>query len=356
MLKCAYCGGPVHFDYKGKKPKGGTYIICYNARRGVRDSKGNLLCTPHRIRYDECEAAVLDQCHRIRPEHVLPNADEQSSLCANLNDQLQGIEGELVAIESQLENLTDQVASTKQKEIRERYEAKMVKLSERKKELETKQQETEQQLRNTETNRQSFATWQNSISDLKKAIVKDDPELRARLNLHLRELIAKIEVFSIGHRKIYDEDCYHKAVMKLRNSDEGRALLAGPIEKDGSRYSTPHRFHRHPSIQEASDGDTLAEELRSEAPGKVLRDKNFNAFLNWLMVRRMSKDGRFLRIHFTTGARIDIVPGDSIATSRVHLPKSEPDTVGDSFQVVLPDIERLSKQFNSKRRNSPIVV
>jgi Recombinase/Recombinase zinc beta ribbon domain len=35
FAKCGYCGGPMRFVDKGKPPKGGSYLVCDNAARGI---------------------------------------------------------------------------------------------------------------------------------------------------------------------------------------------------------------------------------------------------------------------------------------------------------------------------------
>src|SRR5205823_3438736 len=75
IVTCAYCGGPMHFDDKGKGPKGAQYLYCGNGKRGVgpcTDRKGR------RTRYDECEETILTNCERLRPEQVLPKPKGQA--------------------------------------------------------------------------------------------------------------------------------------------------------------------------------------------------------------------------------------------------------------------------------------
>ena len=46
IAKCAYCGSPMKFENKGPRPKGGTFLVCDGARRGLG-------CEIARWRYDD---------------------------------------------------------------------------------------------------------------------------------------------------------------------------------------------------------------------------------------------------------------------------------------------------------------
>ena len=81
-----------------------------------------------RVRYDECEALALDNCHLLRPEQVLPNPDEQTELCEALRQRVVGKEAELQDLAEQVENLMDQIARTKNPEMRDRYETRVARL------------------------------------------------------------------------------------------------------------------------------------------------------------------------------------------------------------------------------------
>ena len=44
LAKCAYCGASMQIVNKGKPPKGGTYLVCDRARRGLG-------CEYHSVKY-----------------------------------------------------------------------------------------------------------------------------------------------------------------------------------------------------------------------------------------------------------------------------------------------------------------
>lgn len=151
--------------------------------------------------------------------------------------------------------------------------------------MEAEQKAVFKELAKAEHSRQSFTAWQANLDSLRKAIKQDDPEHRMRLNGHLRELIEKIEVFPVGYKKQYEA------------GDSGTRSGKG-------RRASPQ-------------SDDLAETFEAgiwEADPKYARSKEFRSFIAYVMQRRMSKEGRFYRVHFKTGAVIDLVPEGSIAS------------------------------------------
>jgi hypothetical protein len=151
---------------------------------------------------------------------------------------------------------------------------------------------------------------------LREALAGGDVEVRLRLRSHLRELIDRIEVFAVGHPTRYD-----------------------PF----APRPTGRKWH-----EDRRCGYDLADYIESIAEGsapKLLNDKRFHAFIEDVVRRRMSKEGRFLRVYFKTGSKVDIVPAGSIA-SGMALCRGR----GGGWQFVSPDIDRLWREFTISRR------
>jgi len=79
---CGKCGGPMSFVHKGKPPKGGQYLQCDRARRGLG-------CTKTLIRYDKIEPLLLTFCKGLNPEDILPDNEQRQSELSILQNQLQ---------------------------------------------------------------------------------------------------------------------------------------------------------------------------------------------------------------------------------------------------------------------------
>lgn len=286
LVKCAYCGGSMAFVDKGKPPKGASYLVCDNARLGIK-------CTRHSIRYDECERIVLENCRGLRVDEVLPNPNEQSRRCLSLRKRVQGHITKLRDIKKRIGNLINQISEESDTEVGKLLKNKIEELQEQTKEIKVQQETDERELRKAESSLQSFTKWQKDLASLQKAIKKDNNvELRMHLQTHLRELIEKIEVFPIGFKELYD-------IYKDDGYRAGRI-----VHKDGKKkvLKSPGYFDRTETIENE------LYDVVGEADPEFVRSKLFRDFAKDLIKRRMSKEGRFLRIYFKTGVWIDIVP------------------------------------------------
>ena len=101
IAKCASCGGPmVHVD-KGRRPKGGRYLVCDSLRRGMA------CATPAGSwRYDKVEAIVLRRITRL--DLAVLKGDDRAA--ADLAAEVTAVRAKLDAMErrrNQLLTLTD---------------------------------------------------------------------------------------------------------------------------------------------------------------------------------------------------------------------------------------------------------
>jgi DNA invertase Pin-like site-specific DNA recombinase len=98
LVKCPRCGGPMAFMDKGRPPKGGSYLVCDTARRGLG-------CERSYFRYDRLEPLILSYCKGLDPGEIIP--DGGKSELAALRNELQGVEGELGQVERKITKLLD---------------------------------------------------------------------------------------------------------------------------------------------------------------------------------------------------------------------------------------------------------
>ncbi len=71
-------------------------------------------------------------------------------------------------------------------------------------------------------------------------------------------------------------------------------------------------------------------------------DTEFLEFLDYVTKRRMSKEGRFLRVRFKTGAEVDLVPKGSLASGHELIQNSRRKA---GWRFVSPGIDRLWRAF-----------
>jgi DNA invertase Pin-like site-specific DNA recombinase len=333
LAVCAYCGGAMHFTDKGAPPKGGKYLYCEAGKRKAG-------CEPRSIRYDECEAAILENCEHLEPGRILPNQDEHAKRCESLRESVQNSQAEKQGIERELDNLADQIGKTDEPDMRDRYESKAKARLARLRELTQQIEDKGAELRIAESAQKSFVAWKQGLKEMKAVLARGGPEVRMRLHAHLRELIDRIEVFTHGHKQMFDADQEFIAKHIVLYFNEPMRRL-----KKRDRDAFERALDHQPVIREA-DGERMAEiyEVQlSRADRKWKPTKEFRGFQEWLTKKRMSKAGRFLRVHFKSGEAIDIIPGDSIASGERLVAQGK--SGKRTWAYVDPDFEDMLKLY-----------
>lgn len=92
LAKCAYCGGVMRFENKGSGPKGGTFLVCDKARRGLG-------CPNLRWRYDDFEASFLFFVKELDLESLLLRPTKQEQIGVTI----QVLQGRLAVLREQQE-------------------------------------------------------------------------------------------------------------------------------------------------------------------------------------------------------------------------------------------------------------
>ena len=313
LAKCPYCGGPMYFRNSKR-----DYLVCRNGQSKVK-------CKLHSIRYDETEKLILENCRGLKPEQILPNADEQALMCQTLRQRIQGKEAEIQDKQKQIDNFVENLGNTTKASMVERYERSITRLEDEVMQTKMSRERDEMELRHAENNKHSFAKWQSNFETLQKVLSKkNEPELRMRLRTHLQELIEKIEIYSDGFSELYEQN----KDVEPRDKRTGRRK---PGYADSTETIADYLW------------DTVYEDKRNK---KLAESKLFRDFVDDLVKRRMSKEGRFIRIYFKTGAWVDLVPEGSIAEGRL-LYYDEEDKK-QKWQMKEPDLKKLLSEYRKK--------
>lgn len=319
IVKCGYCGGPMY--PKSPHARDTARLVCNARGRGLG-------CVGGSVRYPEMVNVVLRGCVYLRPEQVLPSTDEHAAKAATLRLRRDGAVAELQNIKVQIENFDDQIGRTKAATRRDAYEARIVELEKRATTVEATTAEVDGELAKLEHGAKSTRQWQRGVADLMDAIGNEvAADMRAKLAAHLRTFIERIEVFPQGFATVGDRHKHHH--------EERGELVPG---KGGRRRRKPARRWWDANV------DTIAETLDAayaDMPKPKPTKKLWAAFGRYVLDRRMSKEGRFYRVHLKTGERVDLVPPGGLATGFSVLKKS--------VERGLPDIERLWLDFQSKK-------
>jgi DNA invertase Pin-like site-specific DNA recombinase len=349
LARCAYCGAPMTLvNTGGPRP---SWLACDNRKRGLSCPR------PNRVRYAEVEKLVLDNLPGLRPEDILPQPGDRARELQALRDRLEGRDGELRDIGQQTENFLDQMGRTKDRALRDRIEARIGRLQQRAAQLQTEADEDRQRLAAAERGRAAVEDWQRDLNALAAALAGGDPDTRLKARAHLREFIDRVEVFGSGHRTVYRAAdvaaAFDRVVGPAWAAAQERGVREGDYASDPVVHEALDRVHRDPGyIEAAVESDQSPEYVRWLAGRVGMPAAEAAAFTEYVLSRRLSWEGRFVRVHFRAGVSVDLVPAGSIATgwSMAEAVKHGWQGRGTDPDNVRPDLPQLYDDWKAGRR------
>ena len=196
IAKCAYCGGPMYYRDKTHY----YYLVCDNSVRSLN-------CKYASWRYPEFEKDFLRLISfEIDVKTLLPNHQQIESEVNVLQREKASISGQIEKIESDMENLSDTIATTKDKRIRQILEGKLTGKLDEKERLEKLAEETDSKI---DELRRINGNIQQGIENMRELITymaqakKDQKEdelihIRLRLREAIRNTIEEIRLYPIG--------------------------------------------------------------------------------------------------------------------------------------------------------------
>lgn len=191
---------------KGRPPKGGTFLLCDKARRGLG-------CVRAFVRYDAKESGagfentLLMFCTEIKAEEVMNDqGDRRKQDIAQKKGEIAIAQAEMAEAEPKIQRLLEDMLEQEDRRIRERMQARMVQFENRKELL---AQTIEQLTREIQTISGADQDTERRMMSLKalieyfarKDLRLDDPrrvQIRLRLREELQGLISSIDVFTEG--------------------------------------------------------------------------------------------------------------------------------------------------------------
>jgi hypothetical protein len=231
VVKCGLCGYPMHFIDKGKPPKGGKYLVCDASRRLHT-------CSAKAIRYEEFERLFFENFEELDISQIIPGKDETQAQINELEKKLITNRQQILEINAMIENLTDSIASTKDRRTREQYDKRLTKLFNDRDGLEFESKEFERvitELRQQKTEIESNAEQIKEVYRLLEN-AKDEKkriEMRLRLRQQIRKVIDWIKIYPLqeSYQDIQEtEDPDIVKIMKSKYIDKVRIKFNGSRE------------------------------------------------------------------------------------------------------------------------------
>ena len=190
LATCAYCKSPMVFENKGRGAKGGNYLVCSEARRGLG-------CKSVRWRYRDFETSFLTFVQEIDLDDI--TYGEKTKERGRLSAEIAALEGELTGVTELMEKTYAVLQSGGPIEF---VTAKLNELDARLRELKaainTKTSALhESQSRETRTN-QSKGEIKQLIERLQDATTENGFELRAKIAAQLKLLLDSLIVGTVG--------------------------------------------------------------------------------------------------------------------------------------------------------------
>ncbi len=234
LARCAYCRGPMHLLNKGHGPKGGTYLVCDTANRGLG-------CERTSWRYDDFETSFLafveelDLEPLVRSEH---DADERRKV----DQALQALSGQISQLQRQRERtytllMEEEVVSDYLKQELIRCERELAAATDRLTQLESERREFAANALRVYDSKEQI---KGLIQRLRHGSQEDVYRLRAQVAARLKALVTSVTVATAGQRPLIE-----KAIRELADSggeDVGSVRVQAALQTDATSMRAAHRY------------------------------------------------------------------------------------------------------------------
>lgn len=193
VATCGYCGAPMQFIDKGR---GDRYLICDNARRGLR-------CDKTRWRYLELEQIFLNTCIELDLKSILPhNHDDINGIIDQIKGNIDILTVELNGIATLRKNLLSMLRTSDDEIFRGEIEKDLKKTISEDRELQAKLDAEKAELEKlTDMDKKADEQRRNVaelIEILKEGQSEEIVNIRQKLRTEIRKLVRKIAVFPNG--------------------------------------------------------------------------------------------------------------------------------------------------------------
>ncbi|MFY0684043.1 MAG: recombinase family protein [Balneola sp.] len=252
-LICGKCGGKLHFEDKGKPPKGGQYLRCSNAKRAIKKESGKRVCTASWVRYDNFFASFFKYISELDLSKLVQDSNETDKELEIIEQKQAANQQRISKCKKQKANLLASIADTENKAVRKEYEIK----------LETVLEELEELIKTETSLNKDFDTISKQAKEIKESLdntlsakeylnyAENEEELidyRFRLKNHISSLIHDITVFPSKEHPTGIKRLLFKFKGSYPNARVVRFIPAKSNTEDGKRIVlTRNKASKSPS-------------------------------------------------------------------------------------------------------------
>jgi DNA invertase Pin-like site-specific DNA recombinase len=190
IAKCAYCNGRMHFEDKGQRPKGGQYLICDRARRGVG-------CEKARWRYDDFESSFLTFVQEIDLQTLL-RTEQEAEERASIEEKLEAIKGALLKAERQRDITYNMLMEKETPYLHQRYRELETEIDTLTKQADRVKSELAQLRAEAIQLFESKAQIKALVADVQRSEGEETYKFRAQIASRLQSLIDVVAVAPVG--------------------------------------------------------------------------------------------------------------------------------------------------------------
>jgi DNA invertase Pin-like site-specific DNA recombinase len=224
-MVCPYCRSPVKFENKGPPPKGGNFLVCDGARRGLG-------CKSTRWRYDHFEASFLAFVRELDLDQIaLSDATNKHAL---LESDINALKGQQGIIQEQMEKTYELLQSAGAAV--PFVAGKLQELEARRLEVEAKLREKEQERVELVADSSGFYDSRDQIKALVQQLQSRSGEeiyrVRSQFSSKLKSLVNAISIAPLGQAPHTQ-----KAIDFLRGQPESQPII------DYLQQNLDHRRH-----------------------------------------------------------------------------------------------------------------
>jgi DNA invertase Pin-like site-specific DNA recombinase len=190
LATCVYCRSRMKFENKGPSPKGGSYLVCVNALRGLG-------CIETRWRYDHFEASFLAFVEQLNLDTLLRTDVAKKK---ELDDAIAALAGEQIVLSAKMEKTYELLA--KAEAATDFVAQKLNELQKRRSDIEAIIKEKQSERFGMDSTETAFYESKDEIKSLVAKLQKSKGEeiykLRSAIAARVKSIISVIFVAPVG--------------------------------------------------------------------------------------------------------------------------------------------------------------